>query len=161
MTSTAFIVITFILAALGIVCMFVPRLPAVVASFAALVCAHLAGAVYVDAKILIFWGVAAALVLGLHVLQPKALIETRSGHAYVALGALAGVALGYAVSSTAASIIIGGAVAAFLGAVAYMRTPAAPGFPVNSGRFVEYLCAKGLPAVVCASMSAISIASVL
>lgn len=158
---TSLSIITLILALSSLVAMFVPRLPAVIAAYAALVCAHFAGAVFVDAKILIYWGVAMAIVLGLRVLQPKALVLTGRGQAYVSLGTIVGVVLGYVVAPVVASLIIGGVVGAFLGAVAFMRTPAGGSMPVASGEFLQYLCAKGLPAVVTACMAAVAVSSML
>ncbi len=161
MTFTALSIITLILSLAAVVATFVPRLPAVAASYAALVCAHLAGAVYVDTTVLVYWGVATAIVLGLRMLQPKALVEAGHGQGYVALATIVGVVLGYLCSPTAAAVILGGAIAAFLGATAYMRTPAGPGFGISSRHFIEYLCAKGLPCVVACSMSTIAVASLL
>ena len=100
MTFTALSIITIILSLAAVVATFVPRIPSVAAAYAALVCAHLAGAIYVDAKILIFWGVASAIVLGLRVLQPKALVMTAKGLPYVALATIAGTAIGYMISPT-------------------------------------------------------------
>lgn len=161
MTFTALSIRSLILSLAAVVAMFVPRLPAVPAAYAALVCAHFDGAVYINEKILIFWGVATAIVLGLRALQPKAIVLAKGGQAYVAVATLVGTLLGYLASATAAAIIIGGAVGSFLGATAYMRTPASPRLPLTSQGFVEYICAKGLPSVVTASMVAITIASQL
>lgn len=161
MTFTALSIITIILSLAAVVAVFVPRVPAVAAAYAALVCAHFAGAIYVDAKILIFWGVATAIVLGLRLLQPKALVMTPKGQPYVALAVIAGTLIGYMIAPTAASLILCGAIGAVLGAMAFMLTPAGPRFPVASRRFVEYLCAKGLPCVVAVSMAAIAVASLI
>lgn len=161
MTFTALSIITLVLAFAAVVATFVPRMPSAVASFAALVCAHFAGAVYVDAKVIIFWGVATAIVLGLRILQPSGLVNSTRGHGYVALGTLAGVLLGYVCSPVAAALILGGCAGAFLGAVAFMRTPAGQLCAVTSQRFIDFLCAKGLPCVVTTSMAAISVASLI
>ena len=159
MTFTALSIISLILSLAAVVAMFVPRLPAAIAAFAALVCAHFGGALYINEKILIFWGVATVIVLGLRMLQPKAIVLAKGGQAYVAVATIAGTLLGYTVAATAATIIIGGAIGAFIGALAYMRTPASPQLPLASQSFVEFLSAKGLPALVTASMVAITIAS--
>ncbi len=161
MTFTAISIITLILALAAVVAMFLPRLPAVIAGYAALVCAHLAGSVYVDGGLLIFWGVATAIVLGLRLLQPKALVFTRKGQHYVALATVVGVVLGYMLCPVAASIIAGGAVCAVLGAFAYVLTPIGRGISPASPEFVDFLCAKGLPCVVTASMATISVASLI
>ena len=160
MTTTILITLTYILAIAGIIAMFVPRIPSVVASCAALVCAHFAGAVYVDAKILIYWSIATAIILALRILQPTPRIAATSRW-YIALGAIAGAFVGYSIAPTASSIIISSAIAAFLGAVIYMRTPKAQTNPLPSGQFIQFICATGLPAVVSASMSVIAIATVI
>ncbi len=161
MTPTAYLIITIILSVAALVAMFFPRIPAVLAAYAALVCAALAGAVYVDTTILIYWGIATVIIFGLRMLQPKALVLAKQGNAYVAIGALAGAVVGYALSPTAAAMIGCSAVGAVAGAFAYAMTPAGRVLNPASGRFVEYLCAKGLPAVVTASMCAIAIATQL
>lgn len=160
MTTPVLITLTYILAIAGLAAMFVPRLPSVIASCAALVCAHFAGAVYVYAKILIYWSVATAIILGLRILQPLPPVNG-TARWYISLGAIAGAFTGYAIAPTASAIIISSAIAAFLGGAFYMRTPKAPAYPVASGPFVQFICALGLPAVVTASMSAIAIASVI
>lgn len=159
MTTSVLITLTYILAIAGVAAMFVPRLPSVIASCAALVCAHFADA-DVDAKILIYWSVATAIILGLRILQPLPPVNG-TARWYISLGATAGAFTGYAIAPTASAIIISSAIAAFLGAAIYMRTPKAPAYPVASGPFVQFICALGLPAVVTASMSAIAIASVI
>ncbi|MCM1067768.1 MAG: hypothetical protein NC418_09385 [Muribaculaceae bacterium] len=161
MTFPALAIITLILALAAVAAMFVPRLPVVLAAYAALVCSHFAGAVYVDAKILIFWGVAALIVLGLRLLAPRALMAAVKAQRYVALGTLCGVVLGYMLSPTAAAIIASGAVCAALGGMAYMLTPGSPRVSPASAAFLEFLCAKGLPCVVTASMATIALASLL
>ena len=69
MSPSLIIVLACILAVVGLVTMFLPRVPAVLAGYLALVSAHFAGAVFVSSQVLWFWGVATALVLGLRVLQ--------------------------------------------------------------------------------------------
>ncbi len=161
MTSFAFIITTNILAAMGIIAMFVPRLPAAIVSYVALICAHFAGATYVDSKTIIFWSLATLIVLGLRFLQPESVVMTRKGHAYVAIGAITGAILGYATTATASSIIIGSAIASFFGGTIYMRTPASQRYAINSPQFLEFIAAKSLPAIVTVSMCAISVASVI
>ncbi len=161
MTLTPLVIIAIILAVAAAVALFVPRFPAVLPAFAALLCARFAGAIYVTTSVLIFWAVAAALVLGLRFLQPAALVKAPHGQGYVAAGAVAGALLGYVFSPSAASMIICSALAAFFGAVAYMRTPRSPRLSPASGAFFSYLGAKALPAVVTAVMAAISVMAVL
>ena len=154
-------IIAFVLAGMGVGGSFLPRFPGAVCGYAAMVCMYFTGNVYYSGKVMIFWAVATVIVLGLNMLQPRALTMARQGHAYVSGGALVGVVLGYLVAPMASAIILGGAVGAFFGAFAYMRTPKSPRFDVTSSEFVQYLCAKGLPCVVTMSMAALTVASAL
>lgn len=158
MTTAA--IVSLVLALLGIAVLFVPRVPAVLLSYASLVAAHIGGAFYVSSKVLVFWGVATAIVLGIRMIQHDG--EKRyAGLAYVSGGAIVGVILGYLVAAMVAGFIIGGAIGAFFGAIAYMRLYDSPRYPVGSRQFVDFLCARGLPAVIATTMSAISLACIL
>ncbi len=161
MNLSIFEIIAIVLAGVGVGGTFVPRFPAALCAFASILGMHFAGHPYFESKVLIFWCVATLIVLGLGFLQPKALTGARQGHSYVAGGTVVGVVLGYLVAPVASAIILGGAVGAFLGTFAFMRTPKGPRFAVSSSAFVQYLCAKGLPSVVAVSMAALTIASVL
>ncbi len=144
-------IVSFVLAGVGVGGTFVPRFPSGVAAYLSMICMAFAGIPYFDAKVLIFWGVATVIVLGLEILQPRALTSTRHGHAYVAGGTVVGALLGY----------LGSAMGAFFGTMAFMRTPKGPHFAVASSEFMQYLCAKGLPAVVAISMVTLTVASAL
>lgn len=142
-----------VLAGLGVGCTFVPRLPHVLVGYASMLVMHFAGAPAIDGRMLLFWGVAAAIVLAVDWLQPRALTAARQGHGYVAGGTLVGAAWGYLISPSQATIIAGAFLGAFLGAMAYMRTPSGPRFGLASREFVQYTCAKGLPDIVTVSMA--------
>lgn len=161
MTGSAYIVFTYIFAAVGVVMMFVPRLPAVVAAFLSLLCAYFAGTSNVSEQVLVYWSVAALIVLVLRGLGRGEGNGDVRGNAYISAGALVGAFLGFAVTPTSGTVILGSALTAFIGSVAYMRMPGSPGFAVASGRFVQFLCARGLQAVVTVSVSAIAVSSVL
>lgn len=161
MNLSLFQIFAFVLAGISVGGTFVPRFPSAVVAYAAMVCMYFAGVPYFDSGILIFWAVATIIVLGLMFLQPKALTGAWQGHGYVAGGTILGVVLGYLVAPAASAIILGGAVGAFLGTLAFMRTPRGPRFPIASSEFLQYLCAKGLPCVVASSMAALTIASAL
>lgn len=149
------------LAGAGIGSGFRPRFPSALTAYISLVCIYAGGASGLEVADLIFWATATAMVAGLRVLQPRALSNALQGHAYVMTGALTGVLLGFLVSPSSGSIIVGGCAGAFAGTLAYMRTPRSPHFSVGSTEFVQYLCAKGLPSVVTCSMAAITIACIL
>lgn len=154
-------ILSLFLAGIAVGGSFVPRFPAALAAYAALSLAGFARAPYVTQNVLIFWGVATAIVLAMRIFQPKALTDTPHGHAYVAGATIAGTLVGFAITPSAATLILGAAIGAFLGTLAYMRTPAGPKFAIASSPFVQYLCAKGLPDVITCVMAAIVIASTL
>lgn len=155
------IIIAIILAVIAIAGIFIPRFPAVVTGLLGLLCMHFAGAPFCDSKTIIFWSAASTIVLMLGILQPKALTAMRQGHSYIAAGAFIGALLGFIAANVVAAIIFGSALGAFLGAVAYNRTPKGPHIPFSSRQFIQYLCAKGLPAVVSCSMATIVFATAL
>lgn len=155
-------IFSLVLAGIAVSSCFIPRFPAAIASFIALVLVYFgSAAIPLGSQTLIFWGIATIIVVALNYLQPKALTAARQGHAYVTGGTLIGTLLGYLAGPVTAYFIIGSAIGAFLGAWAYMRTPASPHLPITSRPFTQYLCAKGLPAIVSFSMAAIVIACVL
>ena len=161
MTLTVFQILSIALAIAAVTACFFPRIPSALAAWLGLLTAHFAGAPYINAKVLTFWAVASVIVLMLGYLQPKALTRTRAGVAYVATGTIAGTAVGYACAPVAASFIIGAIVGAFLGTVAFMSLPKGPKKNIGSPEFIQYLCAKGLPAVVSCSQAAIVLATTL
>lgn len=107
------------------------------------------------ADAMIFWGIAAAIVWGIAAMLPPAVSRGRSGVAYIASAALAGGLVGLIMSG--AGLIIGSAAGAFLGALAFSRTPAGREWSaLPSSSFLRLLCAKGLPAVVTSCMVAMT-----
>lgn len=157
---TVFQILSIALASIAIITCFYPRIPSVLASWLGMLSAHFAGAAYINGKVLLFWGIASMIVLMLNYLQPKALSRTRAGVPYVVTGTIAGIAVGYACAPTAASFIIGAIAGAFLGSVAFMTLPKGPK-EYRLTRIPQYLCAKGLPAVVSCSQAAIVLATAL
>ena len=71
---------------------------------------------------------------------------SRLGVPYIFTASLAGMLIGLTVSH--AAMIVGAFFAAILGGVAYGRTPKGLQLAYPSHRFWNYLCAKGLPAVI-------------
>lgn len=134
-----------------IVLTFIPWRWTVLAAYATLWLCYLGepGAAY--PALLIFWGVAALIVTGLNILLPRQVVSSRVGVGYFAGGALTGLVLGLLIA--AQWMVIGSAVGAILGAMAYSRTPAGSELGFPSRRFFNYLCAKALPIVVSLSMA--------
>ncbi len=159
---SALAITAIVLSALGVLACFVPRLPGVVSSYAGMSCAWFAGAPYIDGSVLVFWFVAAALVIGIGIFAPKEKALARAGNPYVVVGAVAGALLGYVAAPTSASIITGSAIGALLGALAFRSTPRGPKtIPLFSPVFVNFMCSTGLRAVVACSICGITVAAVL
>lgn len=110
---------------------------------------HFSGYIPVTMRELLFWGVTTLMVIGLDVLLPRESTRTLQGRGYVGGGTVAGMVVGMLLSS--AGIILGAAVGAFLGAMAYSRTPAGRSLQFPSAVFMRFLCSRGLPAVVAIS----------
>lgn len=140
--------------------MFVPRLPAPMAAYAAMWSAQLSGFMLFSRGTLIFWGIAVVLVVANHYMLPGYIRNSGRGVAYVAAGALAGMAVGLTMYRPAT--IIGGAVAgALVGGVAYARTSRGKVLEFPTVKFFNYLGAKGIPAVMVASMIGLIIAGLI
>lgn len=150
-----------VLAVIGVAGLFVNRIPAVLFAFVALIVAKFAGAEYLTLNRMWFWFAVTALVLGIRFIQGNPFAPLRTGRLYVGAAAVCGTAVGYACQPAAAAIILGSAVGAFLGAVAYMSTPRSPHYPVGSPDFLRFVSALGLPAVATCSMAAIVGATLL
>ncbi len=93
-----------------------------------------------------FWGAATIIVLAIVYMLPTAVTASRLGVGYIVGGVIVGAAVGLIVSH--AWLIVGSVVGGILGGVAYSRTPRGSEMGFPSPRFFNYLCAKGLPAVV-------------
>lgn len=104
---------------------------------------------------LLFWGVAALLVLALNVMLPPRVAKARTGMGYIAGGALVGLVTGFLIAPS--WIVLGCILGAVLGSVAYSMTPAGRILEFPSSKFIQYLCAKGLPVVVTLSIAAFSV----
>ena len=146
------LIVGLIALALTLVLLFKPRYPAAVPAYASLLALHASTYIYLTTSTLVFWGCAALLVALLHMLLPKGEpAASRASNLYVGLGALAGLAVGIAVS---ARIVILGT---FLGLFAYSRTPKGSWLKFPTFTFIQYFCAKGLPAIVAVAIIGIAI----
>lgn len=133
-----------LLAGAGLVLAFFPRFPAALVSFAAMLVAHFSGLVTFDSTQLWFWGIAAAMGAGIAWLVPGS--GDRQCRLYTVGGALVGALVGL-VGGTVAWVVIASAAGAFLGFVAYSRTPRGHMAGVSITSF-DRMAALGLPAVV-------------
>lgn len=155
------IILAFVLAVAALAGLFLNRIPAVLLAFCALSVAKFAGADYLTWTRLWFWFAITTLVLGIRLIQGNPYAPLRVGRIYVGAASICGTAVGYACQPAVAAIILGSAVGAFLGAVAYMSTPRSPHYAVGSPDFMRFVAALGLPAVATCSMAAIVGATLL
>ncbi len=154
--------VAVILGVIALVVCYIPRIPASIVAYAALVFAYPGNSGdAVTGEILVFWGIATTIVLGLRLLQPRSLLAMRAGTAYICTGSIAGAAIGFAISPSSASVILGSVTGSFLALTAYMRIPGSPRLAVASSPFLQYFCAKSFPVIIAVSMSAIALSSVL
>lgn len=145
--ETALIVIGSLLLTAAVVLAFRPSRWSAPTAFVGMIMFYLAGwLLTVDVWTLVFWGAATAIVVGIDYLLPREVVDSSRGVGYIVGATLAGTLVGLLVSDH--GLIIGAVVGAFLGALAYVRTPAGRDIAFPSKKFVNYLAAKGLPAVV-------------
>ena len=142
---TAITIVCLLLMIAGIVLTFMSNRWAVAAAYAGFLGIGLS-VVHPTATPLIFWGVSAAIVIALQYLLPVNISSSRRGVGYIAGATLAGTFVGLAISHE--WMIVGAIAGAILGGIAYSRTPAGAVMEFPSSKFLNYLCAKGLPAVV-------------
>lgn len=155
------LVISVLLAGMSITLAYLSRWESVAAAFLALLGVSFSGHTgSPDAAMLIFWGVTAALGAALALMLPRPVGRSREGMAYVCTGALAGMAIGMAASSSAA-IIIGTALGIAAGSLLMgrMKPGQQLGFP--SKKFFNYVLAKRFPVLIAYSMAGLALASLL
>lgn len=101
------------------------------------------------------WGTCAVIVLVINMGLPKKTVHSRRGVAYLATGAIAGAAIGLAISQT--WLALGAVLGLVLGCVAYVGTPAGRDLSAKPKRILNLLCEKGLPTVITVTISVIAI----
>lgn len=145
-----------LLSGAGLVLAFFPRIPAVIVSYAAMLVAALSGLVVFSSAQLWFWGVATLIAAAIGWMTHS---PSRGATAYYIVGgALVGALVGL-VLSTVAAVILASAAGAFLGLMAWSRTPA--GRVAGTGGSLNLLASAGLPAVVNFSMVMLIFAQLL
>jgi len=150
-----------ILLIVGIVCLvaalaltLLPRWVAAVPAWCGLLLLHLSYFIAVPTTSLIFWGICALIVTGLWYMQPHGEPDGhRESNLYIGFSAMAGGLLGMIVGPRI--LILGVVLGAFIGQMAYSRTPA--GKWLTTDNFLRYFCAKCLPAIVSIAIVCIAI----
>ncbi|MDE6175135.1 MAG: hypothetical protein K2F88_06190 [Duncaniella sp.] len=144
------LILTVILLLAGLGLVFISNRYGIITVYAGLCCAASKASLPVT-NTLIFWGIATVIVVALSFMLPKSVSGSRRGLGYIAGAALAGAMVGLVISH--AWMIIGGVAGALLGGIAYSKTPAGKALGFPSSKFLNYLCAKGLPAVIAVCMA--------
>ena len=153
-----------ILLVLGILCLFgalvllfYPRwVTAAVPAFAGLVLLHWSYFIAVPTSTFVFWGIAMAMIWGITYMSPSGEIDGRgSSNIYVSTSAIAGALLGMIVDPRI--MVLGVIIGAFVGELAYSRTPHGKWLSQSTPVFLRYYCAKCFPAVVAVSIIGIAI----
>lgn len=145
----------------GVLCMLLslllmvrPYVPAAIASYIALCLLHWSYYISVTESTFIFWGIATLLLMTIARMQPREDVKkSQSSNIYITVGALAGMLLGMTVS--ASILVLGVAVGAVLGLMAFVNTPKCKALGFSPSTFIHYFCAKGLPIVVAMAMNGI------
>lgn len=147
-----YIIFTSMLVAVTVLSVFVPRLPSALLAYGTMWLAKVGGVAPFSTSTMIFWGVATAILVALGVILPQKVVNSRMGVPHMATGAVTGAIIGL-ISNTMAGVILGAVCGVFFGAMIFSRTR--PGMEVMhfpSGKFFNYLAAKGIPMVVSLSM---------
>lgn len=149
--SPGWLVFSAVLMVMALTMMFYPRTPASLVAYMSMWAGYLSGYTPFSTGDMIFWAVATVIVLANNRLLPRFVSESRRGLGYIAGGAITGMIVGLTFYRPA-SVILGAALGAFIGAVAYARTSAGTVLDFPHSKFFNYLGAKGIPATVTASM---------
>ncbi len=159
------IILRYILLALGLlslacslVLLYWPqRVAAAVPAFAGLLLLHLSYFIEANPGWLLFWGAAALMVAALVYMQPPGEIDGhRSSNLYVASSAIAGALLGMIVDPRI--MVLGIILGAFVGQMAYSRTPSGRWMAQAGGKvMLHYYAAKCLPVVVATAIVSIAV----
>ena len=153
---TTLAVIGILIAVASIVALYTGCRWAVVAAYIALFPSWIASANGLgdSASTLIFWGIAALIVIGINIMLGKKVSKQRIGLGYIVTATVAGALIGIVLAPT--WMVLGAVIGAFFGALAFSRTPAGRHLEFPSSQFIAYLCAKGLPTVVTVAIAAIA-----
>lgn len=152
---TLFLILSILLAGVALFLTLRPFVPSTFIAYLSLWMVKWSGVVAVPEVMLIFWGIATLLTLVINNSLPRQASKSFAGAAYISGGSLAGMLVG--LISSYQLMIIGAAVGALFGAMAYSRTPQGNTIKKPASRFIQYVAAKGLPTVITISLIGIVI----
>lgn len=159
-TSVPWLVTAIILMVCSAAAMFLPRIPSCIIAYLALWAARLSGYTPFSTETMIFWGIAVVLVTVNSFMLPAFIRNSSRGLGYIATGALAGMAVGLTLYRPA-TVICGAVIGTFVAAIAYTRTANGAVLEFPTSKFFNYLGAKGIPAVMTASMIGLVLAGLI
>lgn len=155
MMNIVLLILGILLLALSIYLCVKPHIPAVIAAYGGIWMLQWSEFLAFPSVMLTYWGIMVMFVLIIVTMLPQNLVKATQGTTHITLaslcGMLSGATLGYA------SLIIGAFVGAAVGGVIFARTPKGAGLNFPSSRFLQYVCAKGLPAIIAISLVGIAI----
>lgn len=109
----------------------------------------------INSTILLVWACMTVVVVIATILQPDQIKSQNRGVGYMEGGALAGLAVGLmgfsfsmSLSLLYACMVLGVAVGVFFGFLLFTNTPDGSAVSLRSGRFFNYLLAKGFPIAI-------------
>lgn len=150
------LVIGLVFMAVSLYLLIRPYFPAAVTAYASMWFMKWAHAIHPTDWLITSWGIAVAIVLITDMLQPRQLSRCTNGMTYIGVGAIVGMMVGMTGFSYL-WMVGGAAIGVIAGGYVYSRTPAGRPLGFPSARFFQYLCAKGLPAVVTVSVIGIAV----
>lgn len=126
-----------------------------VGSLAGLSCIYFSRALPLAPNMVMTWLALTLIVMLISLMQPQAVMQQRRGTGYMLAGALAGmmvglISLGSTTSLTAqyACMIVGIVAGIFFGFMLFACTPQGVNVGMGSGKFFNYLAAKGFPVAI-------------
>lgn len=126
-----------------------PLIPAAIIGYGAMWVLSYGHHITLSKDSLMFWGAATMIILVINSSQAQE-TDNVKGAGYIASGALVGCIVG--MLTTHAGIILGAAIGAILGFMAYSRTPQGLSNKLSVKEFIGQLAAKGLPTIVTLSI---------
>ncbi len=132
------------------------KVVAALPAFIGMLLLHLSYFIAVKTGTFLFWGTATALVAGLAYMSPQGEPDgQKASNLYIGTSAIAGCLLGMIVG--ARIMVLGVVLGAFVGQLAYSRTPAGRWMRQPATTFLQYFAAKCLPAIVAVAQMGIAI----
>lgn len=131
-------------------------LVAAIPAFVGMVLLHMSYFIAVKSGTFVFWGICTALVTGLAYMSPRGEPDGQiASNLYIGVSAIAGCLLGMIVGPRilVLSVVLG----AFVGQLAYSRTPAGRWMRQPATTFLQYFAAKCLPAIVAVAQIGIAV----